>query len=74
MYKAKNGFTLIDSSTKWGWDIKNAQDILTALLGYPVFATVDTGIIWDAIDQATTDRKEYANLDEFVEFLAANYI
>lgn len=74
MYKAKNGFTLHNDETPGGWTIRNAQDIITALLAYPYFQTVDTGILWEAIGQAVERRKEYADIKEFAGFLAENYI
>lgn len=74
MYKAKNGFTLQDSNTPAGFEIKTAEDIITALLCYPAFETVATGFIWEALDQAIKERKEYANIDDLAEYLAANYI
>jgi len=74
VYKAKNGFTLLNADTPDGWTIRNAQDILTALLSRPIFQTVDTGILWDAVGQAVEARKEYADIKEFADFLAGNYI
>ena len=74
MYKAKNGFTLLDATTPQGWTIQTAEDIVTALLAFPAFQTVAAGFIWEAIEQATNDRKEYANITELAEHLAANYI
>lgn len=74
MYKAKNGFTLRNSETRDGWTIREAQDIVTALLSYPYFQTVDTGILWDAIGQAVEARKEYADIKEFAQYIAENYI
>lgn len=74
MYKAKNGFTLNDSLTPAGFEIQTPQDIITALLYYPAFATVADGFILEALEQAIADRKEYANIDELAEYLAANYI
>ena len=74
MYKAKNGFSLDNSETPGGWTIRDAQDILTALLAYPYFQTVDTGILWEKIGQAVDARKEYADIKEFAQFLADNYI
>ena len=57
-----------------GWEIKTAEDILTALLIFPAFQTISSYYIWDAIDRATTDRKEYADIREFAEYLLTNYI
>ena len=74
MYKARNGFTLHDAETPDGWTIQTAEDILTALLAFPAFQTVSQYFIWDAIDRATTDRKEYADIREFAEYLLTNYI
>lgn len=73
-YKARNGFTLQDADTGRGWEIKTAEDVLTALLIFPAFQTISSYYIWDAIDQATTDRKEYADIREFAEYLLTNYI
>ena len=74
MYKAKNGFTLQDDSAPGGWTIKTAQDIETALYSYPHFQTVSWEFLWEAIAQAVQERKEYADIQEFAEYLAANYI
>ena len=74
MYKAQNGFTLHDAETPDGWTIQTAEDILTALLAFPAFQTVSQYFIWDAIDQATRTRKEYANIKEFAEHLLKNYL
>lgn len=74
MYKAKNGFTLQDAGTPWGWTIRTAEDIETALLSFPHFQTVASGVLWEQIAQAVEARKEYANITEFAQFLAANYL
>ena len=74
MYKAQNGFTLQSSETPDGWTIQSAQDILTALLSFPYFQTVAEGILWEAIGQAVETRKEYADIKEFAQYLAENYI
>lgn len=75
MYKAKNGFTLEDATAPGGgWTIQSAEDIITALLTYPAFQTVATGILWEAVAQATEARKVYANIRELAEELAENYI
>lgn len=74
MYKAKNGFILNDATAPGGWTIKSAQDIETALLSFPYFQTVYTGILWEAIQQATETRKEYADIKEFAQYIAENYI
>ena len=74
MYRGNNGFILVDAGTKWGWEIKSPQDIITALLGYPAFETVAEGFLWEALGAAVEDRKEYANIDELAQYLARNYI
>lgn len=75
MYKAKNGFTLQDDTAPGGgWTIRTAEDIETALLSFPYFQTVASGILWEQITAAVEARKEYANITEFAEYLAANYI
>ena len=74
MYKAKNGFTLRDETTPGGWRITQAQDILTALLEYPVFQTVATPFIWEAIQNAIEDRREWENVRELAEYIAKHYI
>ena len=74
MYKARNGFTRHDDTAPGGWTIREAQDIVTALLSYPYFQTVDTGILWEAIGQAVEARKEYADIKEFAQYIAENYI
>jgi len=74
MYKARNGFTLKDDAAPAGFTIEQPQDIITALLYYPAFETVGTAFIWEALDQAITERKEYANIDDLAEYLTTNYI
>ena len=74
MYKAKNGFILHDATAPGGWTIKTPQDLETALLSFPYFQTVYAGIIWDALQQATETRKEYADIKELAQYLAENYI
>lgn len=75
MYRAKNGFILQDDTAPGGgWTIRTAEDIETALLSFPVFQTVASGILWEQIAQAVEARKEYANITEFAQFLADNYI
>ena len=74
MYKAKNGFILNDDTAPGGWTIKSAQDLETALLSFPYFQTVYTGILWEAIQQAVETRKEYADIKEFAQYIAENYI
>lgn len=74
MYKGGNGFTLEDSSTKWGWEIKNTQDIITALEGYPAFSTVAGGFIGRALYNAMQDRKHYKNIEDLAQYLLENYI
>lgn len=74
MYKARNGFTLHNDEAPGGWRIQDAADIETALYSFPYFQTVASEIIWDAIGQAVTERKEYDDIKEFAEYLATNYI
>ena len=74
MYKAKNGLTLLSAETPDGWTIRTAQDILTALLAFPYFQTVADAFIWEALEQATTDRKEYADIKDLAQYIAENYI
>lgn len=74
MYKAKNGFTLLNAETPEGWRISRAEDIITALLSFPYFQTVATGIIWEAIGQAVNDRKEYTDIRDLAQYIAQNYI
>lgn len=74
MYKARNGFTLIDDQTPDGWRIENPQDIITALLSYPEFETVATDFIFEAIAQAIETRKEYADIDDLAHELTTYYI
>jgi len=73
-YKAKNGFTLLNADTGKGWEIRTPQDIITALLIYPYFQTVGTGVIWDTIRQAVEVRKEYEDIKDLANYLAENYI
>lgn len=74
MYKAKNGFILWDDITPSGWKITKAPDIIKALLEFPTFQTVATPFIWESIQYAIEDRKQYENITEFAEFIAKNYI
>jgi len=75
MYRAKNGFTLQDDTAPGGgWTIKTPEDIITALLTYPEFQTVADGFIYEALEQATAERKEYANIKELAEYLLTYYI
>lgn len=66
--------TLKDSATAAGFDIRTDADIITALLFYPYFQTVDTGILWEAIEQAAENRSEYDSLRQLADVLAAEYI
>ena len=74
MFKANNGFTLQDAGTKWGWDIKTPEDLITALLGMPQFDTVYSEFICEALKQAMEERLEYANIDDLADYLATNYL
>lgn len=74
MYKAKNGLMINDSMTPAGFEIRTAEDILTALYYFPAFQTVTAGFIFEALTEAIKARKEYANITDLAEFLAANYI
>ena len=51
MYKAKNGLIIKDATTPDGWTIRNADDIITALLSFPYFQTVATCFIVEAMQQ-----------------------
>lgn len=74
MYKAKNGLTLLSAETPDGWTIRSADNILTALLAFPYFQTVAEVFIWQALEQAAADRKEYADIKELAQYIAENYI
>lgn len=74
MYKAKNGFTLIDATTKDGWTISNADDIMTALLSFPCFQTVYTGLLWEAVAESVNDRLVYDDIRDLADHIASNYI
>ena len=74
MYQAKNGFVLRSDAAPGGWTIRTPQDIETALLSFPYFQTVASGILWEAITEAVQERKEFADIKEFAQFLATNYI
>lgn len=63
-----------DPVTKWGWTIKSRQDIVTALMGYQAFATVDRAYIEEAIDQAAQDRTEYMGIESLAIHILQNYI
>ena len=60
--------------TKWGWAIKSRQDIITALMGYEAFATVDRAFIEEAIDQAARDRQQYADIEDLAQTILTSYI
>ena len=60
--------------TKWGWTIKSRQDIITALMGYEAFATVDRAFIEEAIDQAARDRQQYADIEDLAQTILTSYI
>lgn len=74
MYKGVNGFTLRSDKAPGGWRIQSAQDIETALYSFPYFQTVSWEFLWEAIAQAVKERKEYKDIKEFAEYLAAYYI
>lgn len=74
MYKAANGFVLLDSMTPGGWPIREAQDIVKALEAIPAFQTVAAPFIWRAIEQATADRKVYADIKDLAGSLLKSYI
>lgn len=74
MYKAQNGFTLNDATTAQGWTIRTPEDIINALLSFPYFQTVAPGLLLEALEQATESRKEYDNINDLAEHLAAYYI
>lgn len=74
MYKAKNGLILKDSKTPAGFNIRSDADIITALLYFPTFQTVATGFIEDALNQAKTDRSEYADIKDLAQHLLTYYI
>ena len=63
-----------DPVTKWGWTIKSKADIVTALMGYEAFATVDRAYIEEAIDQAAQDRTEYMDIESLAIHILQNYI
>lgn len=63
-----------DPVTKWGWTIKSKEDIVTALMGYQAFATVDRAYIEEAIDQAARDRTEYMDIESLAIHILQNYI
>lgn len=74
MYKAKNGLIIKDATTPDGWTIRNADDIITALLSFPYFQTVATCFIVEAMQQAADSRKEYADIKDLAAYIAENYI
>lgn len=74
MYKGVNGFVLRSAKAPGGWIIQSPQDIETALYSYSHFQTVAWEFLWEAIAQAVQERKEYADIQEFAEYLAENYI
>jgi len=63
-----------DPVTKWGWTIKSKEDIVTALMGYGSFATVDRAYIEEAIDQAARDRQQYADIEDLAQTILTSYI
>lgn len=74
-FKAKNGFTLADNMTGWGWEIRNGEDIITALEGLPEFETVATAFIVEALESAVKDgRTQHKNLQDLADTLTKFYI
>lgn len=74
-YRAKNGFTLADNMTGWGWEIRNGEDIITALEGLPEFETVATAFIVEALESAVKDgRTQHKNLQDLADTLTKFYI
>lgn len=73
-YKAKNGFTLLNAWTPDGWQIRTPQDIITALLSFPDFETVATEALWQALEDATAERKEYADIKDLADYLTTYYV
>ena len=63
-----------DPVTKGGWTIKSRQDIITALMGYEAFATVDRAYIEEAIDQAARDSDKYFDIESLAIHILQNYI
>ena len=63
-----------DPVTKGGWTSKSRQDIITALMDYDAFATVDRAYIEEAIDQAAQDRTEYMDIESLAIHILQNYI
>lgn len=63
-----------DPVTKWGWTIKSKEDIITALMGYEAFATVDRAYIEEAIEQAARDRQQYADIEDLAQTILTSYI
>ena len=74
MYVAKNGFTLLDARTREGWTIRNPDDLITALLAFPVFQTVHEMFLWEAIGQALETRKEYADVRDLAQYLLDHFV
>ena len=74
MFKAPNGFTLKDASTKWGWDIKSGNDVVMALIGMEPFATVASDFIVDAIRESMKDRMVYEDIYDLAEHILTHYI
>lgn len=73
-YRARNGIVILNADTGAGWDIKTDGDIITALLMFPVFETVYTEYIIDALDRAAGLRTEYADIRDLARTLTENYI
>ena len=65
---------LKDTSTKWGWKIKNTRDLVLAVLGYPYFQTVDSLLIEEAVESAAHDREEWNDVHELAQYTAETYI
>lgn len=74
MYKGPKGLIIKNDKTPSGWKIQNMQDVETALYSLPAFQTVYSGFLMEAVAQAIQERKEYSNITELAEYIAANYI
>ena len=66
--------TLGDNMTKWGWRIRDDNDLITALYGYPVFDTVYSGFMIEAIKNSGKDKRRWKDVKELGNHILGNYV
>lgn len=64
--------TLLNSSTRWGWNIKSDSDLLLALEGEPYFTYVASQYIEEVLENCR--HKCFSDIKELVSYISKNYI